>query len=71
MADETPLSVPRYRVEERSPNLAAGIIGFADTPIQYQALLARRAAQLIGTRSSAELVVIDQESEEIVARRDV
>ena len=43
--DETPLSVPRYRVEERSPNLATFIVGFADTPAQYQSLLARRAAQ--------------------------
>ena len=71
MADETPLSVPRYRVEERSPNLAAFIVGFADTPVQYQTLLSHRAAQLTLAGSRAELVVIDQESEAIVARRDV
>jgi hypothetical protein len=71
MGDETLLSVPRYRVEERVPDQAAFIVGFADTPAQYQALLSRRAAQLTGARSSAELVVIDQEREAIVMRRDV
>ena len=71
MADETPLSVPRYRVEERSPHLAAFIVGFADTPVQYQTLLAHRAAHVTRARSRAELVVIDQESEAIVVRRDV
>ena len=64
-------SFPRYRVEERSPSLAAFIVGFADTPAQYQTLLSRRAAQLTRARSSAELVVIDQENEAIVVRRDV
>jgi hypothetical protein len=53
------------------PDLAAFIIGFADTPAQYRALLARRAAQLTRERSAAELVVIDQASEAIVVRRDV
>ena len=66
-----PLAVRRYRVEERSPNLAAFIVGFADTPAQYTALLTRRAAQLTRAGSRAELVVIDQESEAIVARREV
>ena len=71
MADGTLLSVPRYRVEERVPDLADFIVGFADTPDQYQLLLARRAARLTQAGYSAELVVIDQESEEIVMRRDV
>jgi hypothetical protein len=71
MADGTLLSVPRYRVEERVPNLAAMIVGFADTSAQYQMLLARRAAHLTRVESAAELEVIDQESEEIVMRRDV
>jgi hypothetical protein len=66
-----PLSFPRYRLEERSPGLAAFIVGFADTPAQYQALLTRRAASLIRAQSSAELVVIDQECEAIVVRREV
>jgi hypothetical protein len=34
------LSVPRYRVEEHSPDLAALIVGFADISSQYQTLLA-------------------------------
>ena len=71
MTDETPLSMPRYRLEEYSPGLAAFIVGFADTPAQYQTLLSRRAAHLARVGSAAELVVIDQESEEIVMRRDV
>jgi hypothetical protein len=71
MADGTRLSVPRYRVEERVPDLAAFIVGFADTPAQYQTLLLRRAAHLIRVGFAAELVVIDQESEAIVVRRDV
>ena len=59
MSERTKLLIPRYRVEERVPGLAAFIVGFADTPVQYRALLARRAAQLTRTRSTAELVVID------------
>jgi hypothetical protein len=65
------VSFPRYRVEERSPCLAAFIVGFADTPLQYRTLLALRAAHLSRARSQAELVVIDQESEAIVVCRDV
>jgi hypothetical protein len=38
---------------------------------QYQSLLARRAAQLTRARVLAELVVIDQEREVIVVRRNV
>jgi hypothetical protein len=71
MADGTLLSVPRYRVEERVPDLVAFIVGFADTPDQYRVLLGRDAARLNRAGYSAELVVIDQESEEIVVRRDV
>ena len=65
------LAVPRHRVEERQPDLAALIVGFADTPAQYRTLLAGRAAHLTRARRWAELVVIDQESEAIVVRRDV
>jgi hypothetical protein len=38
---------------------------------QYQSLLARRATQLTREGTSAELVVIDQESEAVIVRRDV
>ena len=63
----------RFRATESksAPNLAAFIVGFADTLPQYQALLARRAAQLTREGTSAELVVIDQESEAVIVRRDV
>jgi hypothetical protein len=71
MAEGTVLSVTRYRVEERQPDLAALMVGFADTPLQYQTLLALHAAHLTLARAQAELVVIDQESEEILMRRDV
>ncbi len=71
MSERTRLSVPRYRVEEHVPDQAAFIVGFADTPVQYRSLLARRAAQLTREQSLAELAVIDQESEAIVVRRDV
>jgi hypothetical protein len=64
-------SVPRYRVEERQPDLAAFIAGFADTPLQYQTLLVLHAAHLTLARAQAELVVIDQDSGVIVLRRDV
>ena len=71
MMDGTWLAVPRYRVEERQQDLAALIVGFADTSLQYRTLLAHRAAHLTRAGSAAELVVIDQESEAIVVRRDV
>jgi hypothetical protein len=71
MADGPVLSVPRYRVEERTPDLAAFIVGFADTPAQYETLLARRAAHLTQAEYSAELVVIDQDSEAVIMRHDV
>jgi hypothetical protein len=71
MAEGTVLSVTRYRVEERQPDLAALMVGFADTPLQYQTLLALHAAHLTLARAQAELVVIDQDSEVIVLRRDV
>jgi hypothetical protein len=47
------------------------IVGFADTPLQYQSLLVHRAAQLTRARAPAALVVIDQESEAVIVRRDV
>jgi hypothetical protein len=64
-------SVPRYRVEERSRELATLISGFADTLAQADALLTRRAAQLTRAGVAAELVIIDQDSDVIVVRRDV
>jgi hypothetical protein len=71
MVDGTVLSVPRCRVEERTPDLTAFIVGFADTAAQSQPLLLHRTAHLIRVGSAAELVVIDQDSEVVVVRRDV
>jgi hypothetical protein len=71
MADGTLLSIPRYRVQERAPDLAAFIVGFADTLAEYQTLLLRHATYLIRVGSAAELVVIDHEREAIVVGRDV
>jgi hypothetical protein len=71
LSERTRLSIPRYRIEERTPDMAAIIVGFADTPLQSETLLACRAAQLICTRVWAELVVIDQDTDTVVLRRDV
>ena len=51
--------------------MAAIIVGFADTPLQSETLLARRAAQLIRAQSAAHLVVIDQDTDRVVLRRDI
>jgi hypothetical protein len=70
LSERTRLSFPRYRVEERALDVAAFIVGFADTPLQSDTLLFRRAAQLIRTRVWADLVVIDQGTDTVVLRRD-
>ena len=62
---------PRYRVEERVPGLADLIVGFADTPTQYDHQLALRTAALLIQRSPAELVVVDQDSDAVILRRRV
>jgi hypothetical protein len=71
LSERTRLSFPRYRIEERAPDMAAIIVGFADTPLQFETLLSRRAAQLIRAQSAAHLVVIDQDTDTVVLRRDV
>ena len=71
LSERTRLSFPRYRIEERTPDMAAIIVGFADTPLQSETLLARRAAQLIRAQSAAHLVVIDQDTDRVVLRRDI
>ena len=71
LSERTRLSFPRYRIEERTPDMAAIIVGFADTPLQSETLLARRAAQLIRAQSAAHLVVIDQDTDRDVLRRDI
>ena len=62
-------------VREPTPtNAEAGPLvlpGFADTPDQYGTLLAGRTAQLTRAHVPAEPVVIDQESEAIIVRRNI
>jgi hypothetical protein len=70
-ANRTKRVFPRYRVEEHVLDQAAFIVGFADTPLQVRTLLALRAAQLTRAGSSAELLVIDQDTEAVLARRQV
>ena len=62
-------SVPRYRVEERSPALTTLIVGFADTLGYCRSLLAIHTSRLIGERRRAELVMIEQATETIIRRR--
>jgi hypothetical protein len=55
---------------ERDP-IGRDSLSNEDTPLQSRTLLALRAAQLTRMRSSAELVVIDQDREAVVLRRDI
>jgi hypothetical protein len=64
MSERTMRSAPRYQIEERSPALPATIVGFVNTPRQYQSLVARHAVR-------ADVVVIDQDSEAVNMRRTV
>lgn len=61
---------PGHRTAEHSSDRAAGIIGFADTPFIYQALRAPRVAQLQRERQRGDRLIVDQDTEEIVFRRD-
>jgi hypothetical protein len=69
--EQSTLSAPRYRVEEHQRELAAFIVGFADTVLQYETLVALHAAQLTRAGVHAELVVIEQDTERVILRRDV
>jgi hypothetical protein len=62
---------PRFRVDERRRGLAAYIVGFADTASASRALLAGRAARPRREGGEAELVVVEQATEVVVARRQV
>ncbi len=62
------LSPPRYRVEEHAPDLAALIVGFADTEPQARALLDGHALALTQAQVTAELMIVDQDSETVVFR---
>ena len=62
---------PRFRVEHRHPDLAAGIVAFADSPLLAEAALAVAAARLRRHGAGGRLAVVDQATEELVAERAV
>ena len=41
LSERARLSFPRYRIEERTPDMAALIVGFADTTLQFETLCSR------------------------------
>jgi hypothetical protein len=67
-SERSGLSSPRYLVEEHVSDQAAFIAGFADTRLQYECHLARRAVQLRRARVMADLVVIEQDTETVIQR---
>ena len=71
MTDATAGRAPRYRAEHRAPDRAALIVGFADTPLEYRALLAVAVGRLRRVGDGGELVVVDQETEADLASRPV
>jgi hypothetical protein len=71
VSDRKPLTPPRYRVEQRVAGEPGFIVGFADTPLVYRSLLAVGAARLAREGTAGEVVAIDQDTEAVVARRDV
>ncbi len=71
MSERKPLTTPRYRVEQRVIGEAEFIVGFADDQALYHVMLARAAARLVREGTAGEVVAIDQDTEEMVARRDV
>ena len=47
MTDATAGRAPRYRAEHRAPDRAVLIVGFADTLLDYRALLAVAVGRLL------------------------
>jgi hypothetical protein len=62
---------PRYRVKLRQLGEANLVVGFADTTLVVRALMAVYRSPLLRQRERGQLVVIDQDDEAIVERRDV
>ncbi|MDP9473390.1 MAG: hypothetical protein M3Q71_22460 [Chloroflexota bacterium] len=57
---------PRYRIEHRADDEPALIVAFADTDLGLRSALAAQVARHLRTRMSGSLIVVDQETEEIV-----
>lgn len=62
---------PRYRIEWRQAGQAGLIVGFADTALVAKALMGVQRARLLRRREHGQVVVIDQDDDAIVERRDV
>jgi hypothetical protein len=70
-SERSRLSVPRYRVEHRSPDVSALIVGFADTMLIARGQLASAATRLTFRHAPGEAIVINQETEPVVLRRSL
>ena len=66
-----PLAPPRYRVELRQPGLAARIVGFAGAADGCWAVMEAEAARMATAGDLGRLVVVDQETEVVLAERVV
>ncbi len=71
MSDRKRLTPPRYRVEQQVAGEPGFIVGFADTHLVCRSLPAVGAARLAREGTAGEVVAIDQDTEEVVARWDV
>ena len=65
------LSFPAYRIEHHRGDDARLILGFCDAAPSPQLTLARWAAQLLADGETGQVVLIDQATEAIVARRNL
>ncbi len=62
---------PRYRIEHREADQPSLILAFADTGLGLRAGLAVQTARHLRTRTSGMLVVVDQETDEVVSARQL
>lgn len=63
------MDVPAYRIGHRRPGEAAFILAFVDDARRPQMVLAPYADRLRSRRETGEVVLIDQATEEVGARR--
>ena len=63
------MDIPAYRIEHRRLGEAAFILAFADDARRPQTALAPRADRLLAVGEAGEVVLVDQATEEVVARR--
>ncbi len=58
---------PCYRIEHREDDKPALIVAFADNDLGLRAAVAVQTARHLRTRMSGMLVVVDQETDEVVS----